>query len=175
VSVPVRVQAEIVEESSGRSYSFTRFDAVKKAAYVRYVRQGIRRVRASELCGVTYSTVREHMHKDEDFARDVSEAEMARLDEVEEAMYQTAIQGNVVAQQVVLYNRRPDEWADQRMLRSRLEAAAAGAEASETRAAESAMDSLKAKLSELRERLVPADLETANDVVEAELEDDDEG
>lgn len=130
-----------------------KFDALKREAFIGYVRMGVRRVRASEMVGVHYSTVAEALNRDPQFAADVSIAEMARIDEVEEALYETAINGNVVAQQVVLYNRRPDEWADQRMLRSRLERAEERAAETEDEEEMAAVDALRAKLLEVRERL----------------------
>lgn len=130
-----------------------KFDDLKKATYVRLIRQGVRRVRAAEYVGVTYATVMEHFQRFPEFLADVNEAEMARVDEVEEALFESAIQGNVIAQQVVLYNRRSDEWADQRMRNARLESANDGAaQDAELQAAQAAAQ-LRGKLLELRERL----------------------
>lgn len=161
-------------DGNGRRHGRLKFDDLKKATYVSLIRQGVRRVHASELVGVSYPTVLEHLDRFPAFADEVSQAEMARIDEVEEALYETALNGNVIAQQVVLFNRRADEWADQRLLRSRLEAAAAGAEAEETRAGETALESLRGKLAELRERLVPEDPveATTPDPVEVGLDGD---
>lgn len=140
-------------DSNGRAHGRLKFDALKKATYVALIRQGLRRTHAAELIGVSHAAVTEHMKRFSEFEDAVSEAEMARVDEVEEALFETALNGNVVAQQTVLFNRRPDQWADRSLLRSRLEAISAGVEADEERAATSALDSLRGKLGELRERL----------------------
>lgn len=134
-----------------------KFDDIKRHAYVHLIRQGIRRVRASEIVGVSYHTIIRYMEADEDFRMMVHEAEMARVDEVEEALFREAIAGgNVTAQQVILYNRRSDEWADQRQLKARIEAAQAEA-AEQSRAADaSSLDGLRDKLMSLRERVTPA-------------------
>lgn len=157
-----------------------KFDDLKKAVYVRLIRAGMRRVHAAEQVGVAYTTVLEHFRRFPDFAQAVSEAEMARLDLVEEALYETAIGGNVVAQQVVLYNRRPEEWADQRMMRARIEAAAVAEERMEARKAEKALGGLRDKLGELRERLLNPDEELPDlktdddeDAADDEYNDDD--
>lgn len=142
-----------------------KFDALKREAFIGYVRMGVRRVRASEMVGVHYSTVADALNRDPDFAADVSIAEMARVDEVEEALFETAINGNVVAQQVVLYNKRSDEWADQRMLRSRLERAEERVAETQDEEEMAAVDALRAKLLEMRDRL-------SVDVVSTEREEE---
>lgn len=143
-----------------------KFDAVKRQAYVHLLRRGIRRVRASEIVGVSYNTILKYMERDEEFMEAIRDAEMARVDEVEEALYREAIQsGNVTAQQVILYNRRSDEWADQRQIKARLEAAKVEAEERERVAETSSLDGLRDKLMALRERVAPP-VPAANDVVE---------
>lgn len=142
-----------------------KFDELKKTTYVRLLRQGVRRYKAAEIVGVSYPTVWTHLKSDPAFAEAVSQAEMAKLDEVEEALYETALAGNVTAQQVVLYNRRPDEWADQRMLKAKLEAAEVERAAAAEKAGPVAVEGLRSKLLELRERLiVPEPTEVAVEV-----------
>lgn len=133
----------------------TKFDEVKKTYYIRLIRQGFRRYRAAEMVGLSYGTIARHMDREPDFARAVSEAEAAKIDEVEEALYETAIAGNVTAQQVVLYNRRSEAWADQRMIKSRLEAAQLEAERISESSPTRAVDGLRTKLLDLRDRLAP--------------------
>jgi hypothetical protein len=163
--VPHPGQIVVYEQNSewqGRGSTGTRdpykFDNYKKAMYVELIRRRVRRVKAAEMVGVSYETVMDHFKRFPGFLRDVSEAEMCVLDEVEESLYANAIEGrNVVAQQVVLFNRRPDEWSDQRMMRAKIEAAAAAEEAKSARAAENALGGLREKLGELRSRLTEDD------------------
>lgn len=158
---------------SGRAGgAYTKFDDRKKEQYVNLIRQGIRRVKAAMYVGVSYAVVLNHMKRFPEFAQAVSEAEMVRIDEVESALFETAIAGNVTAQQIVLYNRRPEEWADQRMLRARIEAAAADAAASERREAEDAVGGLRSKLGELRERLASEEADEDGELPDLEDEDD---
>lgn len=134
----------------------TRFDELRRASYVQMIRMGARRVKAAELIGVSYTTVRYHLERDEAFRAEVETAEEARIDEVEEALYAAAINGNVAAQQVVLYNRRSQDWADQRRLFAKLEAAATTAAEARGGDVADARRALQGKLESLRARLAPA-------------------
>lgn len=160
--LPVVIEGSVVRGGRvGPQPGGTRkFDELKKTTYVRLLRQGVRRYKAAEIVGVSYPTVWTHLKSDPEFAEAVSQAEMAKLDEVEEALYETALAGNVTAQQVVLYNRRPDEWADQRMIKARQELAAAEAAAAQVQeGGPAAVEGLRTKLLELRERLTPPEPE----------------
>ena len=94
-----------------------KFDATKKEGYLDALRQGARRGAAAEAVGVTRQTVHNHLKAHPEFAEEVSRAEMEANDLVVDALFQAAISGNVVAIQVWLYNRVPEEWADKRNLR----------------------------------------------------------
>lgn len=168
------VRGEIVEyddtgwtrNGKGKENHRYKFDDLKKAMYLNLIRQGVRRIRAAEYVGVSYATVQEHFLRFPEFLEAVSEAEMFRVDMVEEALYETAIAGNVVAQQVVLFNRRPEEWADQRMMRARIEAAAANEESRQRNSAQDSLGGLREKLGELRERLVDDDNDGDTDLLD---------
>ena len=93
---------------------FVKFGIIKKSKYIELLANGGRRVVSSKAVGVSYECVRLHMQKDEIFADRVSEAEIEANENVENALYQAAIGGNVIAMQVWLYNRAPDHWQDRR-------------------------------------------------------------
>lgn len=92
------------------------FGDEKREAYLDHLRNGLRRMAAADAVGVVYSTVWRAIDADPDFRSAVNQAEMRADEEVEDALYQAAIAGNVTAIQVWLYNRRPDRWRDMRQL-----------------------------------------------------------
>ena len=94
-----------------KPYKFTN---IKKAEYLKELRSGLRRGAAAESVGVTRWTVRNHIKEDPEFGSACLEAEQDAIEEVEDALYDAAIAGNVVAIQVILYNRDPQRWADRR-------------------------------------------------------------
>jgi len=94
-----------------------KFDETKKAEYLDLLREGGRRQTSARSCGVDPSTVVDHMNKYPDFAIAVSYAETVANEQVENALYQAATAGHIVACQVWLYNRKPDDWADRRNLK----------------------------------------------------------
>lgn len=91
------------------------FDKFKKAAYVAHVESGMTRIEASKATGVDRTTVSRHIRNDENFARAVSEAEMARVPEVEAALLKACVEDrNVTAIMFYLQNRDPERWRDMR-------------------------------------------------------------
>jgi hypothetical protein len=97
-----------------------KFDDIKKAEYLELLREGTGRCRAARSVGVNIFTVERHMGQYPSFADAVSLAETEADDEVENALYQAAISGNVTACQVWLYNRRKDKWTDRRNVRTEI-------------------------------------------------------
>lgn len=91
-----------------------KFGAVKRAAFLTALREGSRRGAAAEAVGISRETVRLAYNADPDFAAQVEQAEMDANEPVEDALYQAALAGNVVAAQVWLYNRMPERWQDRR-------------------------------------------------------------
>jgi len=67
--------------------------------------------------GVVPETVSRHAKRYPAFADAMSRAETEADDQVEDALFEAARSGNVTAQQVWLYNRRPERWSDRRNLR----------------------------------------------------------
>lgn len=91
-----------------------RFGDEKKAAYLEQLRNGVRRMAAARAVGVDPDTVSIHKAKDPEFAAACEQAELEACEQVEDALFQAAISGNVVACQVYLYNRMPSRWRDKR-------------------------------------------------------------
>lgn len=145
-------------------------DALTKQTYVNLIRQGYRRVKSAELVGVVYETVVREQARDAEFAGAIREAEDARVDEVEQALYQTAIGGNVQAQQFVLMNRRADQWTDARSIREREQLQRAAEEESKFEdQGPSHRELLRGSLLEIRARMV----EERAEAEAAEAGDDD--
>lgn len=97
------------------------FGPKKREQYLELLRNGERRGRAAELVGVDRTTVWRHQQRDEEFALACDESEILADEAVEDALYQAALAGNVVACQVWLYNRRPERWRDMRQIHARVE------------------------------------------------------
>ena len=91
-----------------------KFNDRRKKEFLDALRTGSRRGAAAESVGVTRQTVWYAMQDDTGFAEAVEQAEMDANELVEDALYQAAQSGNVVACQVWLYNRMPARWKDQR-------------------------------------------------------------
>ena len=144
-------------------------DALSKQTYVNLIRQGYRRVKSAELVGVSYDSVVREFSRDGEFAAAVREAEDARVDEVEEALYQTAIGGHFAAQQFILFNRRADQWTDPRTMREREQLQREAAEQSEFEdEGPSQRELLRSSLLDIRSRMIE---EREANAAEAEDED----
>lgn len=89
----------------------------QKAAYLELLRGGTSRSRAATELGMTNLGIRDAMLADRRFAEDVDQILAERTDDVEEALFHSALKGNVEAQKFWLTNRREGEWAN----RSRVE------------------------------------------------------
>lgn len=94
----------------------SRFGAVKREEYLQLLREGSRRHAAARSIGVAPSTVARYAREHAEFARAIEEAEMEANQIVEDALFQAAASGNVIACQVWLYNRDPDRWMDMRRI-----------------------------------------------------------
>lgn len=141
------------------THSTPGFSEDQKTTYVTHIRKGFRRYKSAEVTGVPFSTIQYHLQADPVFRKMVLDAEQAKLDEVEEAMYSTAIMGNVPAQQTILYNRRPEEWADQRSIRDRELVAQQQAELAAMQGDTSELEKLKAIIDGLTIQPVVIDME----------------
>jgi len=84
------------------------------------------------------------MNNNKKFAAEVAQAETDANELVEQAMFSSALKGNVTAQQVWLYNRDPDRWSDKR--NSQLDIQKFEFEVGEFKKALEELDALKAKV-----------------------------
>jgi len=91
-----------------------KFTDLRKGQYLARLAKGERRTLAAKAMRINYSTVLDHIATDEDFAAAVIEAESQADLIIENALFETAKDGNVTAQQVWLYNRKPESWRDKR-------------------------------------------------------------
>lgn len=98
----------------GKPYKLT---DKKKELYLDALRRGLRRGAAAESIGMKRWAIRRAAIADPEFAAAIEAAELDAVEAVEDALYDAALSGNVVAIQVVLYNRAPGRWADRRNLR----------------------------------------------------------
>lgn len=95
----------------GRPVEFD-FQAKKKFCYC--ISQGSNFTLASQACGITRQTAYLHLKSDLEFKQAFEDAEESATDHIESALYRRAIEGDVKAQQIWLYNRRKERWSDSR-------------------------------------------------------------
>ena len=94
-----------------------KFTARRQAEYLRLISEdGLGRCAAAHAAGMSDRTVRHYAESHPEFVESRDLAEMEKHEKVADALFQTALSGNVVAQQVYLYNRCPEMWADRRNL-----------------------------------------------------------
>ncbi len=98
-----------------------KFTVKKQEKFLQLVSEGSRRGIAAESVGVTRQCVSYLAGHNEEFAKALELAEMDANEQVEDALFQAATSGNVVAIQVWLYNRSPQEWADRRRVEGKVE------------------------------------------------------
>lgn len=91
-----------------------RLNERRRQAYLGFLAGGLRRGAAAAAAGVSRMQITRYMATNEEFAKAVDEAEMSACEPVENALYKSAIGGNVIAAQVWLYNRAPGRWSDRR-------------------------------------------------------------
>ena len=94
-----------------------KFDADRRAAFLDYLRKGIRRSHACTKVGISRVTFNKWFKDNKKFAEEVLQAEMDANELIEQALFKTALKGNVTAQQVWLYNRNPGSWQDMRNIK----------------------------------------------------------
>lgn len=91
-----------------------KFDATRRELFLDLMRKGVRRYHACKKVGISRTTLAKYINNNDKFAAEVVQAEMDANELVEQAMFKSAINGNVTAQQVWLYNRDPERWRDKR-------------------------------------------------------------
>jgi predicted transcriptional regulator len=97
-----------------------KFTDIKRKKYLELLSEGTRRGVAAKEVGVTRQTVSAYIKENPAFADEVSLAELDATEPVEDALYQAALSGNVVAIQVWLYNRASEQWKDKRQLKTEI-------------------------------------------------------
>jgi hypothetical protein len=91
-----------------------KFDAARREIFLDFLRKGIRRTQACKKTGIGRGTFNRCMNANPKFAAEVAQAETDANELVEQALFNSALKGNVTAQQVWLYNRDPVRWQDKR-------------------------------------------------------------
>jgi hypothetical protein len=84
------------------------------------IKTGYGKYKAADLLGLTWDEVADAIDVGEGLAARFDHARQVRLDEVEEALYGSAVAGNVAAQKLVLVNQRPAVWSEGQTLVKRL-------------------------------------------------------
>jgi len=87
-----------------------KFSALKKAKVLELLAQGMRRYKAMEAVGLNGGLFSYACAADPEFAAQVDLAEMMADQDVEDALREGALNGNVTAEIFWLCNRRPDRW-----------------------------------------------------------------
>lgn len=115
--LPFKSRAQAVEQKEVMAYLPHESDKIK-AAIIKSIRKGATRDAASGAAGISRSTLYEWMKTDSEFANHVSEAAMAAVHDVEDALYRSATEAdehgkrNVTAQIFFLKNRANGAWRD---------------------------------------------------------------
>lgn len=85
-----------------------------KLVYLAHLERGLRRSAATKAIGVSTSTVWQWRKADPDFAEAEYRAEEVAAEQIEDALFNSAMNGNTQAQIYWLNNRAPLRWRDQR-------------------------------------------------------------
>lgn len=86
----------------------TEFTQAKQALFLAHVGNGMRRGKAAEAIGLHRGTVADYIEDHPEFEKVVLRAEDEANENVEEALYQAAISGNVAAARTWLELRAPE-------------------------------------------------------------------
>lgn len=89
-----------------------KFTERKKQLFINLIANGNTIVNICEAMGIDTSTYRKARAADPEFAKEVDEAKKIRLHLVEDALFMSAISGNVLAQKFYLVNRSGGEWKE---------------------------------------------------------------
>ena len=81
-----------------------------REAYLEAVRSGDGPLTAADAVGVSTATVRAMMSADAEFAAEAKDAERYATEQVQKALYEAAMSGNVPAIQLWLRHRDPERW-----------------------------------------------------------------
>lgn len=90
------------------------FDEKKRMEFLTKLAVGVPISTAAHEVGVSRQTIYEYAKSHEDFQELMADAGDLYMDQMESALFNKALSGDVIALQVVLYNRRPNRWSDRR-------------------------------------------------------------
>ncbi len=107
-------------------HSFRKFNKRRRKEYLAAMAEGSSKATAAESVGVSREYVRLYRNAYPEFAVLEEEAEYSAHGKVEDALYQAAISGNVVACFSWLQNRVPERWQDKRLVRNEFTGANGG-------------------------------------------------
>lgn len=102
------------------------FGAAEKRRVVRMVADGKPLAVAAEKVGFSLATVRKHEAMDELFREALAEANAILDSNVAGVLYERAMDGNMTAIQMWLFNRDPENWRDMKTVRTELTGAGGG-------------------------------------------------
>ncbi len=94
-----------------RPYKFTR---IKQEYFLGCLRLGMRRGEAAKCVGISRQQAMNYASAVPEYMKAIEEAEMSANDLMEDALWKTGIEGNVIAQKFWLLNRSPEKWQDKR-------------------------------------------------------------
>ena len=89
-----------------------KFTESKKQLFINLIANGNTIVNICDAMDIDTSTYRKARAADPEFAKEVDEAKKIRLHLVEDALFMSAISGNVLAQKFYLVNRSGGEWKE---------------------------------------------------------------
>lgn len=89
-----------------------KFTERKKQLFINLIANGNTIVNICDAMDIDTSTYRKARAADPEFAKEVDEAKQIRLDLVEDALFMSAISGNVLAQKFYLVNRSGGKWKE---------------------------------------------------------------
>lgn len=110
------------QASTGRFLSGYAFTEKKKHEFLGLIENGTGIMQACKAVGVSYKSFHYQREVDPEFADAFWESTRSRDDAVENALYQSALGGNVGAIAMWLFNRQPDRWRDKRQIQADIQA-----------------------------------------------------
>jgi hypothetical protein len=96
--------------------SFEKFEGARKAAYLDLLSKGYGKTLAAHHVGVSHAIVCAYRKEFPEFKDEETEAQMNANGQVEAALFNEAIGGDVSACREWLHNRDPENWQDRRKL-----------------------------------------------------------
>lgn len=91
-----------------------KFDSIKRKRYLDLLADGNTRYNSAYAAGVSHELVRQYRMATPGWKEEEGFAEALANGKVANALFQAALDGNVTAIQVWLYNRASDQWKDKR-------------------------------------------------------------